>query len=451
MSEYENDKINEQEDTSSLDNTENEVNTQDESTSSHRETESGFSQYDHEHTTEAKPQPKKRNLGARRMLAVVVVASCIALVFGVSARLGYYFGAGDTLDTDTPATSSPSGEGAYTPPTVTVDLQQWQSPEVSDEIGTYVYVNEKASPSVVSIVTEAISYNVFYGNYVESGAGSGVIIARSGNYYYIITNNHVVDGYSNIIVYTADNNTEKGATATVIGTDWTNDIAIIRIESEKELTLAEPATSASVVAGQNVAAIGNPLGKFSGTITPGIISSASREVEIEGVNMNLLQHSASVSPGNSGGGLFNMQGQLIGIVNAKSSGTGVEGIGFAIPIDTAIRVANDIINIGYATGIPYLGISFNSSLYVSSYHYNDELTASGQQTIEQGDVLVAIDGKTVSSSAGIRSALSRKNIGDKVKLQLMRLVKVDGYRSTYEPYEVEVVVHEYVPTASPVE
>ena len=449
MSEYENDKTNEQENTYSPDNTETEVDIENEGASS--QDEGAPLQYDLENTEKSQAKPKKRNLFARRSLAVVVIATCVALLFGVGARLGYYFGADGTLTPNNPATTSPSGENTYTPPSVTVALQQWESPEVSDEVGTYVYVNQKASPSVVSIITEAISYNVFYGNYVESGAGSGVIIARSGNYYYIITNNHVVDGYSNIIVYTADNNTEKGATATVIGTDWTNDIAIIRIESEKELTLAEPATSASVVAGQSVAAIGNPLGKFSGTITPGIISSASRELEIEGVNMKLLQHSASVSPGNSGGGLFNMQGQLIGIVNAKSSGSGVEGIGFAIPIDTAIRVANDIINIGYATGIPYLGISFNTSMYVASYQYNDELTSSGQQTIEENDVLVAIDGKTVTSAEGIRSVLSRKNIGDKVKLQLMRLVKADGYRSTYEPYEVEVIVHEYVPTTSPTE
>ncbi len=400
---------------------------------------------------------KPKNNKSKKTLAAFGIAICFICAVAVSSFAGFYFGGGFS-DGSTPSgnygdniynnpvattTAKPSVPKA---PETTVVMSQLDSPAVVGGEGTYVYVNEKAAPSVVSIVTEAISYNPFYGNYVDSGAGSGVIIANSGNYYYIITNNHVVDGFSNITVYTADSDSEKGYTATVMGTDWTNDIAVIRIESEEKLTVAELATSDSVVTGQNVAAIGNPLGMFSGTITPGIISSVTREVEIEGVNMALLQHSASVSPGNSGGGLFNMDGQLIGIVNAKSSGNGVEGIGFAIPIDTAIRVADDIINKGYATGIPYLGISYNSNMYISSYAYNHELEASGQQTIQENDILTAIDDKNVSSSEDIKSVLSSKEIGDKVKLKLMRIVQTSGYRYTYETYEVEAVIHEYVPT-----
>ena len=402
---------------------------------------------------------QKKEKKSRRTLGLVLLAACFVCAVFVSSYAGFYFGTqrnahspsgdyGDTIYGSNGAQTSPTNQKPQPPrpPETTVVMQQEPSQPVSREEGSFVYVNEKASPSVVSIVTEAISYNIFYGNYVESGAGSGVIIARSGNSYYIITNNHVVDGYSNIMVHVAGSTDEKGYTATVMGTDWTNDIAIIRIESEEELTVASLSTSDSVVTGQDVAAIGNPLGMFSGTITPGIISSVAREVEIEGVKMDLLQHSASVSPGNSGGGLFDMEGKLIGIVNAKSSGTGVEGIGFAIPIDTAIRVADDIINRGYATGIPYLGISFQSSLYIKSYQYNDELAASGQQQIMENDILTAIDGVNVSSTNDIRSVLSSKEIGDKAKLKLMRIVQTNGYRYTYESYEVEVVIHEYVPT-----
>lgn len=447
MSEYENKEINEETEETEK----SEEITEQASEKTEEATEEKKEESEEEKRQEDYRAPeKKRNMGARRIFTAVV----LVLVVALSARIGYILAldrdSGNDMTENKPAvTTAKNGEGTFTPPTTTVVMQQSQSPAVSADVGTYVYVNQKASPSVVSIVTEAISYNVFYGNYVESGAGSGVIIAQSENTYYILTNNHVVDGYSNIIVYTAGNTSEKGLTATVVGTDWTNDIAVIKVESEEPLTVAEPATSASVVTGQNVAAIGNPLGKFSGTITPGIISSSSREVEIEGVNMELLQHSASVSPGNSGGGLFNMQGQLIGIVNAKSSGTGVEGIGFAIPIDTAIRVAGDIINLGYATGIPHLGITFTSSnLYVAEYKYNDELTSSGQQTIQANDILVAIDGVNVSNIEATRSVLSRKEIGDKVKLKLMRIVQTDGYRSTYESYEVEVVIHEYTPVTA---
>ena len=403
--------------------------------------------------------PKKRNKKAKRAFSVLALALCFVIVIAVSSFAGYYFGATNVIGGNfggadpiynPVVTTNGTQSGQSTPkvPTTTIVMSQSDSPVVSDGEGTYVYVNEKAAPSVVSIVTEAISYNVFYGNYVDSGAGSGVIIANSGNYYYIITNNHVIDGFSNITVYTAGNTGDKGYTATVMGADWTNDIAVIRIESDEKLTVAEPAKSASVVTGQSIAAIGNPLGMFSGTITPGIISSVARNVKIEGVSMELMQHSASVSPGNSGGGLFNMYGQLIGIVNAKSSGTGVEGIGFAIPVDTAVRVADDIINKGYATGMPYLGISYNNSnLYILNYQYNHELAASGQQTIQENDILSAIDGKTVSSTSDIRSVLSSKEIGEKVKLTLIRIVKVDGYRYSYDTYEVEVIIHEYIPTA----
>ncbi len=400
-------------------------------------------------------EEKGKNKNGKKAIAAICLVFCFLAAVAVAAFAGYYFGGGFTVidpsgnydDIYVPtATTTVVQQNVPKAPETTVVMPQYETPADASVEGSYVYVNEKAAPSVVSIVTEAISYNPFYGNYVDSGAGSGVIIANSGDYYYIITNNHVVDGFSNIMVYTVNSNSEEGYTATVMGTDWTNDIAIIRIETKEKLNVAELATSDSVVAGQSVAAIGNPLGMFSGTITPGIISSVTRKVEIEGVKMELLQHSASVSPGNSGGGLFNMKGQLIGIVNAKSSGEGVEGIGFAIPIDTAIRVADDIINKGYATGIPYLGISYNSNMYISSYAYNHELAASGQKTIAENDILVAINGKSISTSADIRSILSDAEIGGKVTLKLMRIVQTNGYKYTYENYEVEVIVHEYIPT-----
>jgi len=332
-------------------------------------------------------------------------------------------------------------------PETTISIPKYDSPVAAAVEGNYVYVNEKAAKSVVSITTEATVYSAFYGSYVESGAGSGVIIANTGNTYYIVTNNHVVDGYNAITVF-AMNGNEEGYEAELLERDWTNDIAVLRIETEDELAVAEIGDSSTVKAGQNIAAIGNPLGLFSGTITPGIISAVTRDILIEGVAMTLIQHSAAVSPGNSGGGLFNMQGQLIGIVNAKSSGTSVESIGFAIPINTAYGVALEIINNGYASGIPSLDITFRTSgsyLYIQDYKHNDRLIASGQTTIEKDDILVSIDDQKISSINDIRTVLCSKEVGDKVKLTLYRMEANSKFGYTYKTYTVEVDINEYNP------
>ncbi|MBQ2862637.1 MAG: trypsin-like peptidase domain-containing protein, partial [Clostridia bacterium] len=186
--------------------------------------------------------------------------------------------------------------------------------------------------TVVEIVTENIQESAFYGQYVTSGAGSGVIINENG---YIITNNHVVAGANTIYVRTTD---QKEYKASLVGTDEESDIAVIKIDatSLKAATLGD---SSAIKLGEAVIAIGNPLGSLGGTVTDGIISALDREVTIDGQEMRLLQTNAAVNPGNSGGGLFNMAGELIGVVNAKSSssnsGATIEGLGFAIPINHA--------------------------------------------------------------------------------------------------------------------
>lgn len=379
------------------------------------------------------------------LLAVVLVIVSLFVGFGIGHSSNGSF---NNIDLLAPVTTSPNNNylPIITPPTTTIEIPKGDSPVAEPVEGSYVYVNDKAANSVVSITTEATVYSVFYGSYVESGAGSGVIIANTGNTYYIITNNHVVEGYNSIKVYTVAGGEYD---ATVIGTDWTTDIAIIRIETEDKLSVVEIGDSSNLKAGQNIAAIGNPLGLFGGTITPGIISAVTREIPIEGVGMTLIQHSASVSPGNSGGGLFNMQGQLIGVVNAKTSGESVESIGFAIPVNTAYRVANEIINQGYASGVPSLDVTISARgnyVYIEDYKHNDKLTATGQRTIARGDILVGIDDKTISGQQSIRSVLSTKKIGDKVKLTLYGIKTQSSGYSSYETYNVEVEIYEYNPT-----
>ena len=206
---------------------------------------------------------------------------------------------------------------------------------------TIQQIAAKCQESVVSIKTESVSQGSWIREYVTEGAGSGVIFKSDG---YIITNNHVVEGARKVTV-TVDSS--KGKTkdyeAQIIGTDASNDVAVLKINA-KNLTAADIGKTSSVSVGDMAVVVGNPLGELGDSVSAGIISSTSRTVTVENQQMKLMQTDASVNPGNSGGGLFNGSGQMIGLVVAKSSGTGVEGLGFAIPIDTATKSAQNILD-----------------------------------------------------------------------------------------------------------
>ena len=203
---------------------------------------------------------------------------------------------------------------------------------------TTAQVAALVTPSVVPITTEAVVYSNwswFGQRQIESGAGSGVIISDDG---YILTCAHVVDGADDITVQVDGTDYD----ATVIGSDTTSDVAVLKIDAEG-LTPAVVGDSNALTVGEEVMAVGNPLGNLSGTVTNGIVSALNRDVSIQNndgsiLNLSLIQTNASISPGNSGGGLFNMAGELVGIVNAKSDASGAEGLGFAIPINNAIAI-----------------------------------------------------------------------------------------------------------------
>ena len=189
-------------------------------------------------------------------------------------------------------------------------------------------VVEQVADTVVEITTTNVVTDRFYGQYVTSGAGSGVIISENG---YIITNHHVIEGARSITVRLTDG---SEFAATLVGSNADRDVALLKI-SATGLRAAVLGSSEALVVGQEVVAIGNPLGSLGGTVTDGIISALDRTVVIDGHRMTLMQTNAAINPGNSGGGLFNRAGELIGIVNAKQADTGIEGLGFAIPIDVA--------------------------------------------------------------------------------------------------------------------
>ena len=298
-------------------------------------------------------------------------------------------------------------------------------------------VADLVSPSVVVITTEQVVYSQWswYGqNQVESGAGSGVIISSDG---YILTCAHVVDGASNITVTIGD----KDYTATLVGEDTTSDIAVIKIDANG-LTPATVGDSDSLKVGQNVMAVGNPLGELGGTVTGGMISALNRSVTIQGTNstntMSLIQMDASVSPGNSGGGLFNMNGELVGIVNAKSSSSDAEGLGFAIPINDAIKVAQELLENGYVTGRPYLGITYLAvtdaqmaqQLGVNAYGvYIVDVTKGGpadQAGLKTGDRIVSVDGSEIAAKDDLGTLMQKHAAGDTLAITVAR----DGQMQT---------------------
>ena len=296
---------------------------------------------------------------------------------------------------------------------------------------TTAQVAKMVSPSVVVITTEQVVYSQWswYGqSQVESGAGSGVIISSDG---YILTCAHVVDGASTITVTIDD----KDYTATLVGEDTTSDVAVIKIDATG-LTPATVGDSDSLKVGQSVMAVGNPLGELGGTVTGGMISALNRSVTIQGTSstntMSLIQMDASVSPGNSGGGLFNMNGELIGIVNAKSSSSDAEGLGFAIPINDAIEVAQQLLENGYVTGRPYLGITYlgvedaqtAAQLGVNAYGvYVVEVVKGGpaeRAGLQSGDRIVSIDGTEIASKDDLGTLMQKHAAGDTLNITIAR-------------------------------
>ncbi len=310
---------------------------------------------------------------------------------------------------------------------------------------TYADVVAKVENTVVSISTEYKATS-FFGQYVTGGAGSGVIISENG---YIVTNNHVICGSDSRSVADSIKVKLKNGQeyeAEVIGTDADSDIALLKIEMSG-LIYAEFSDSDTLVVGEEVMAIGNPLGELSGTVTNGIISSLAREIEVDGTVMNLLQTNTAINPGNSGGGLFNMKGELVGVVNAKSSGTGIEGLGFAIPSNDALDTVSQLREKGYVSGRPFIGATianiFDSS--TASYYgvrtYGVYVTNlmeglnDGEEGLKLKDRIISVNEQEIASYKDVGEIVKSSEVGDVLKFTIIRegktmTVDVTCYEST---------------------
>ncbi|MDE7106951.1 MAG: trypsin-like peptidase domain-containing protein, partial [Clostridiales bacterium] len=246
--------------------------------------------------------------------------------------------------------------------------------------------------------------------YVVSGAGSGVIVAHDADYetYYIVTNNHVIEGAHDIKVSLRSGG--EAYTATLIASDVAGDIAVISITEKSTLNVAVWGSSSGLLVGEDVIAIGNPLGSLGGTVTKGIISATERSIPVGNYTMTLLQTDTAINPGNSGGGLFNMRGELVGVVNAKTSDEEVEGICFAIPADTARSIFDDLVTDGVVSGRVTLGISV--AVYDSSAVY----VTAAVGDFKQYDRIAKINDVTVTSLLTYHDALAALKPNDEVKV-----------------------------------
>ena len=379
---------------------------------------------------DAQPPKKKKKFNGKRVARSAVALVLAAAMGFAGGFVGAKFGGSGKVVIQQVAPSSTADSASGSDSSITAASSSGSSL-------TTEQVADLVSPSVVVITTEQVVYSQWswYGqNQVESGAGSGVIISSDG---YILTCAHVVDGASTITVTIGD----KDYTATLVGEDTTSDIAVIKIDADG-LTPATVGNSDSLKVGQSVMAVGNPLGELGGTVTSGIVSALNRSVTIQGsssVNtMSLIQMDASVSPGNSGGGLFNMNGELVGIVNAKSSSSDAEGLGFAIPINDAIKVAQELLENGYVTGRPYLGITYlavtdaqtASQLGVNAYGvYVVEVVKGGpaeKAGLQAGDRIVSVDGTEIASKDDLGTLMQKHAAGDTLSITIAR----DGQMQT---------------------
>lgn len=285
-------------------------------------------------------------------------------------------------------------------------------------------IASQAGPSVVEIRTESVGTDGWLRQYVKKGAGSGVIISKDG---YIVTNHHVIANANRIEITTSDKKTYK---AKLVGDDAQTDLALLKV-SANNLTPATIGISDKIAVGELAVVIGNPLGELGGSVSAGIISAKDRKMTIEKKNMKLIQTDATVNPGNSGGGMFNQYGQLVGIVVAKSSGTGVEGLGFAIPTTTLRDVLPQLKKNGKVTGRVDMGIEtvdIQSNMDLQKYKVDKKgvyvLNVKTKKALKSGlisgDRIISVNGKSIEKLEDIEKVIKGKKVGDKLKIKLER-------------------------------
>ena len=313
------------------------------------------------------------------------------------------------------------GGPAPTIPTEDVSIQIEQSSEHPDSSTPITGLSlqeiyKRNIPSVVSI------------SCVDGSSGTGIVITADG---YIVTNSHVVKNAGAVTVQLHD---DRSFRASVVGADTASDLAVLYVDAE-DLTPVHFGDSDALQVGDTVCAIGNPLGtELRGTMTNGIVSAINRDITTGGRTMTLIQTNAALNSGNSGGPLINCYGQVLGINTMKigdnMNSAGVEGLGFAIPSTTVVDVISQLINQGYVTGRPYLGISGEPVSALYQYYYRlpaglfithiAQGSDAAARGLEAGDILLSINGKNVTSDDELNEFLYGCQVGDTVEAVIYR-------------------------------
>lgn len=383
--------------------------------------------HEHEKTTTVeeptvKTPPKKKNSNRALIVSMSIVAAILI-------ALGLGIGGGILIQRSmSPSSSTSLNSGVDGNTTVT------------QEESTIASVAAKVNPSVVSIVgtTQSGSY---YNPTEAQAAGTGIIVSSDG---YVMTNNHVIENSSDIAVVDSDGNQYKEVT--VIGRDPLNDIAFLKIKSDKKFTPAELGNSSTLRIGQQVVAIGNALGQYSNTVTSGIVSGTGRPITADAGNgqtetlTDLIQTDASINPGNSGGPLVNMAGQVIGINTAIAEDA--NGIGFAIPINSTKgvlagvletgKVSRAYLGVNYITVTPDVAEQYNLPVKQGAYIYttNGNPVAAGSPAaaagLKSGDIITKVNDTTIGTAGSLSSVLGEYRPGDTVTITYLR----DGQTKT---------------------
>ena len=362
------------------------------------------------------PKNKKHSRGLALGLCGVAAA---CLLFAGGAVVGNMaFGGNANSDSGTSASTSDSA------PTLQINSKpESDSSNSADNYDTAdgmagEDIYKKVNPSVVSVISTTAE---------GTGSGSGVIMSKDG---YIITNNHVVDGAQSVSVQLSDG---TSLDAEIIGTDEQTDLAVIKVTPTSDLTAAEFGDSDELEPGEYAYAIGSPGGvQFANTITGGRISAINRDLTVNDRVMTLIQTDASINNGNSGGALINKYGQVVGITSAKLSGNAfgsatVEGMGFAIPINTAKDIVDELIQNGYVSGRPSIGItgqnveSADGKVSGVQVYSIDSRAKAASEGLQVGDVITAVDGTPTPDMDKVNELKQDKKAGDKLTLSVYRI------------------------------
>ena len=285
---------------------------------------------------------------------------------------------------------------------------------------------KEVGPAVVGITNKAVARDWFNNQVqVEQGVGSGVIFRSDG---YIVTNYHVIAGAQEIVVSLPD---ERSFTGQVIGADELTDLAVVKIDAT-DLKVAEFGNSDDIMVGEPAIAIGNPMGlEFQGSVTSGVISALNRTLDINERQLKLIQTDAAINPGNSGGALVNADGKVIGINSAKLAANGVEGMGFAIPINSVRAIVDELMSNGKVLR-PYIGVGvFDKEtaarqgyrLNAEKGVYVEEITLNGpadKAGIRRGDLILEIDGKEINKVGELRAVILDHKAGDTIRVKIER-------------------------------